>query len=110
MIFQGTVVAQKWTLQDRYLEAARLYKTAADMGYAPAQFNYSMCNEMGHGIPKDAAVSLQYLQLSAQAGYPLAVRHVTELAQAAQNANGLDRITGKSSEGDEWAYEFLGRV
>jgi len=44
MLFQGKVVPENKK------EAARLYKIAADMGFAPAQFNYAMCAEAGHGV------------------------------------------------------------
>ena len=43
----------------------RLYKAAADMGYAPAEFNYAMCAEAGHGMRKDLQVREAYLKKAA---------------------------------------------
>ena len=45
-LFQGKVVSQDM------VKAAQLYKKAADMGFAPAQFKYGMCLMAGHGIKK----------------------------------------------------------
>ena len=66
-LFQGKVLDQD------HATAAKLYKKAADMGFAPAQYNYAKCAEFGHGIPKNKAVSKMYLQKSAAQGYPLAL-------------------------------------
>jgi CHAT domain-containing protein/TPR repeat protein len=67
MLFQGKI------LQENKREAARLYKAAADMGYAPALFNYAMCAEAGHGIRKDPQVREDYLKKAAALDYPLAL-------------------------------------
>jgi TPR repeat protein len=65
-LFQGKIL-----IQDKE-HAAKLYKKAADMGYAPAQFNYAMCARDGQGIPKDAALCSAYLSKAASNGYRLA--------------------------------------
>lgn len=50
MLFRGENVRR-----DR-AEATRLYRLAADAGYAPAQYNYAACFVAGHGgLPKDPA-------------------------------------------------------
>jgi CHAT domain-containing protein len=41
-------------------EAARLFKTSADLGYAPAQKMYSLLLEKGVGVPQDPEQSAKY--------------------------------------------------
>jgi CHAT domain-containing protein/TPR repeat protein len=76
MLFQGKI------LQENKREAARLYKAAADMGYAPALFNYAMCAEAGHGIRKDLQVREAYLKKAAAWDYPLALETLGESSAA----------------------------
>ncbi|NQW49505.1 MAG: caspase family protein [Planctomycetes bacterium] len=78
MIFQGKVVGQNISEDERRRDAAALYKKAADMGYAPAQFNYAMALNDGHGVPKNPDLSEQYLSRARVASYPLALNHVQE--------------------------------
>ena len=68
----GVVLFQGKVLDKDLATAAKLYKKAADMGFAPAQYNYAKCAEFGHGIPKNMALSKQYLQKAAAQNYPLA--------------------------------------
>jgi TPR repeat protein len=65
-LFQGKVLPQ-----DKVM-AAKYYKKAADLDFAPAQYNYAMCAKDGQGIPKDPSLSQKYLQKAAQNGYRLA--------------------------------------
>ena len=51
------------------VEAARLYKKAADMGYAPAQYNYA-CLLVEPGAGGDPAEAAMYKQKAAEQGYP----------------------------------------
>ena len=74
MIFQGKVVGQNIDENERRRIAAGLYKQAADMGYAPAQFNYAMALNDGHGTIQDSQARDVYLQNSDRQNYPLAVR------------------------------------
>jgi hypothetical protein len=78
LLFQGKAVAQGVSKEERQREAARLYKLAADAGYAPAQFNYAMCAEAGHGMPKDQAIRTEYLKLASAQGYAIATQALAE--------------------------------
>lgn len=78
MIFQGKVVGQNIAQDERRRDAARLYRKAADMGYAPAQFNYAMCAEAGHGIPKNLQLRESYLRLAADQNYQLAMHALND--------------------------------
>lgn len=66
MLFQGKVVPENKK------EAARLYKIAADMGFAPAQFNYAMCAQAGHGTTKNLKMATEYIQIASKSDYPSA--------------------------------------
>ena len=78
MIFQGKVVEQNVPQGERRKDAATLYKKAADMGYAPAQFNYAMALNDGHGTPQDLRSRDKYLQESNSRNYPFAVQWLVE--------------------------------
>jgi TPR repeat protein/uncharacterized membrane protein len=67
MLFRGENVAKDKAA------AARLYRQAADMGYAPAQFTYSACLLSGQGVPKNESLGLQYWQQSYAQNYPPAL-------------------------------------
>jgi TPR repeat protein len=58
--------------QDRS-EAVRLYKKAADMGYAPAQYNYSAALALEQGVAKDGSESLKWWQRAYDQDYPPAM-------------------------------------
>ena len=72
MIFQGKVVGQYVSENERRRIAAALYKRAADMGYAPAQFNYAICAQEGHGMAKNEEVRKAFIAKAAEQDYPLA--------------------------------------
>ena len=55
-------------------EAARLYRLAADMGYAPAQYNYSACLIFGKGIPKNKDLGIRYWKMACEQGYSIALK------------------------------------
>ena len=76
LIYQGKVVAQDVPKEQRYKEAARLYKMAADETYEPAMFNYAMCAEAGHGVAKDNGVRDAYVVRAHERGYPPATEVV----------------------------------
>jgi len=78
MIFQGRVVGQNVSEEQRRKDAAELYKKAADMGYAPAQFNYAMALNDGHGVTMDEQARDIRIQQSAALNYPLAVKWLQE--------------------------------
>jgi TPR repeat protein len=102
ILFQGKVVPENKK------EAARLYKIAADMGFAPAQFNFAMCTELGHGISKDPDASKEYIRKALYTGYPPAQKHALEQDNASSNARrvGSNLIEGIDGDG-RWAYEFI---
>jgi len=61
-------VARNW------VQAATLYKRAADKGYAPAQLNLSACYLSGKGVPKNENLGMQYWQAAYSQNYPLALK------------------------------------
>lgn len=101
-LFQGKVVRE-----DKKL-AAQLYKHAADMGFAPAKFNFSMVLNDGHGVSKDANASQQYLRDALVAEYPPAQKFALEQAKSLnrEQADAASAVEGVNSSGDRWAYEF----
>ena len=68
MLFRG----EGGLTQDRS-EAVRLYKKAADMGYAPAQYNYSAALALGQGIAKNEDESLKWWRRAYEQDYPPAM-------------------------------------
>lgn len=67
MLFRGEGVAK-----DR-AAAARLYKAAAETGYAPALYNYAACLMAGHGVQQDMPLALQYWRAAYEQNYPPAM-------------------------------------
>jgi TPR repeat protein len=67
MLWRGQGVVQNREL------AASLYKRAADMGYAPAQYNYAACLLAGQGVRKNQAEGMRYWQRAVQQNYSLAL-------------------------------------
>ena len=51
-----------------YASAAELFRKAADMGYAPAQYNLGYCYKYGDGVPRDLAVSAEWFRKAAEQG------------------------------------------
>lgn len=68
MCFRGEGVQKNLT------EAAELYKIAADMGYAPAQYTYSVCLVSGQGVPKNPYAARIYWQNAYNQGYGPALK------------------------------------
>ena len=50
------------------VEAARLYKLAADQGYTYAQYNLGLCNRKGEGVSQDLAEAARLFLLAAEQG------------------------------------------
>ncbi len=69
MLFRG----EGGLRQDREL-AVELYKRAADMGYAPAQFNYSVALAYGQGTRKNNSESSKYWRMAYEQNYPPALK------------------------------------
>jgi uncharacterized caspase-like protein len=101
MIFQGKVVGQNVSEDERRRDAAALYKKAADMGYAPAQFNYAMALNDGHGVRKNPELFEQYLMMARASLYPLAQTFAQQSKQASRS-----KLEGFNGE-ERWAYEFI---
>lgn len=55
-------------------EAARLYHLAADMGYAPAQYNYSACLIFGKGVRMNKELGIRYWKMACEQGYSVALK------------------------------------
>ena len=51
-----------------YTKAARLYKLAADQGYAAAQFYLGVCYDRGLGVMQDYAEAVKWYRLAANQG------------------------------------------
>ena len=51
------------------VEAVRLYKIAAEMGYVNAQFNYGLCLQRGDGVPCNPVEAFTWLKRAADAGH-----------------------------------------
>ena len=73
MLFRG-----EGNLQKDQKEAARLYKLAADMGYAPAQYNYAACLISGQGVPKNRALGMRYWEKACEQEYSVALQGIPE--------------------------------
>ena len=67
MLWRGQGVAQNKSV------AANLYRKAADMGYAPAQYNYAACLLAGQGVRKNQAEGMRYWERAVQQNYALAL-------------------------------------
>jgi hypothetical protein len=78
MIFQGKAIGQNISQDERRRDAAVLYKKAADAGYAPAQFNYAMCANAGHGIEKSLKEHEEYLMRAIANQYPPALNFASD--------------------------------
>ena len=97
MIFQGKVAGQNIDENERRRIAAGLYKQAADMGFAPAQFNYAMALNDGHGVEKDSVLFDKYINAAIETGYPLANNFEIKTKSSHKGGNSDGR----------WAYEFI---
>ena len=67
LLYRGEVVGENKP------EAARLYKIAADQGYAPAQYNYAVCLDRGFGVTPNPELAQQYLENAVKQSYPPAL-------------------------------------
>lgn len=53
-------------------QAARLYRQAADLGYAPAQLNLGVACEYGEGVPRDLKEAVRWYTMAADSGNAMA--------------------------------------
>jgi TPR repeat protein len=70
-------------------EAVRLYRLAADQGYAAAQFNLGVCYRNGIGVAKDEAEAVRLYRLAADQGDAAAQRNLGVLAAATPGASAV---------------------
>jgi tetratricopeptide (TPR) repeat protein len=56
------------------ISAALYYKSAAEAGYAPAQYSYAVCLMKGQGAQRDEEKASHYMKLAADQNYPPAVQ------------------------------------
>jgi TPR repeat protein len=49
-----------------YTKAAELFRRAADMGYADAQYNLGYCYKFGDGVPRDLTKSAEWFRKAAE--------------------------------------------
>lgn len=68
MLFRG-----EGGLNQNREQAVELYRKAADLGYAPAQYNYSAALALGQGIPKSEQESLKWWRRAYEQDYPPAM-------------------------------------
>ena len=95
------------------VEAARLYKIAAEMGYAKAQFCYGLCLQHGDGIPCNPIEAFMWLKRAADAGDADAQCNV---GHALETGHGVDEDTvlaavyyrRSADQGDATAMNNLG--
>jgi len=94
-LFQGKVAQQDKA------QAAQHYKKAADMGFAPAQYNYAMCAKGGQGIPIDTALCSEYLSKAAGSGYRLAQEALGQptTAVASNSSSDSNELESQASAG-----------
>ena len=69
------------------VEAARLYKIAAEMGNKNAQFNYGLCLQNGDGVPCNPVEGFTWLKCAADAGLAVAQ---CEVGYALQTGHGVE--------------------
>ena len=67
----GDVLFQGQLIPENRAKAASYYKTAADLGYAPAKFNYAICAYDGQGIDKNSELAHRYIDALSNEKYPL---------------------------------------
>jgi TPR repeat protein len=61
------------------VEAVRLYRLAADQGYAQAQFYLGACYQQGIGVPKNEAEAVRWYRLAASQGHASAQEALTRI-------------------------------
>jgi hypothetical protein len=110
IIFEGKVVSQNVGKEQRKKDAADIYKKAADMGFAAAQFNYAMILKDGNGVSKNAELSKEYLEMAVSQLYPFAQEFALEQERKLRGINKGPEgsfAEGLNMAGQRWAYEFL---
>lgn len=96
-------------------EAARLYKVAAEAGYAPAQYKIGLMNEEGEGVLRNFNEAERWYRAAAKQDYTLAQSSLARLyyygekvAQDYPEAVALARLAAEG--GDAEAQLILGKM
>ena len=58
--------------RDDWAAALREWRSLAEQGFPPAQYNLGLMYENGRGLPQDDAVALKWIRKAAEQDYPLA--------------------------------------
>ena len=95
------------------VEAARLYKIAAEMGFAEAQFNLGVCLQQGDGVPRDPVEAFTWLKRAADVGDADAqcnVGHALETGHGVEEGKALGVVYYRRSadQGNATAMNNLG--
>ena len=67
-----------------YVTALKIYRTLAEQGHAPSQYNLGSLYFYGQGVPQDYAEAVKWFRLAAEQGFAAAQNNL-----AAMYANGL---------------------
>jgi len=76
-----------------FAEAVKLYKEAADQGYAVAQDNLGIMYNEGHGVPQDLAEAVKWWRKAAEQGNASAQDHLAAQQVRTAPERGYKRIT-----------------
>jgi TPR repeat protein len=89
-----------------YIEAVKWYQSAADQGYAKAQYNLGLLHANGRGVPQDFIQAHLWLNLAAQS---LSVLEPKDLEDAIASRNDIAaRLTPEQlDEAQRRAREWL---
>jgi|GEM_PF-4301321 len=77
-------------------EAARLFHKAAEMGYAPAQYNYSAALALGQGVTKNQEESMRWWRRAFEQDYPPAMSGPVGQANSTPSQNTAPRPSASS--------------
>ena len=72
-------------VQSDFSEAAKWYRYAADLGFAPAQYRLANFYEKGTGLPRDVSQALTWYQMSAEQGNASAMHNLAVLYAMGQD-------------------------
>jgi hypothetical protein len=65
----GTICEKGTGVDQDHVEAVRLFRLAADQGYASAQYSLGVCYTIGTGVDQDHAEAVRWFRLAADKGY-----------------------------------------
>jgi localization factor PodJL len=71
---------QGWGVEKNYSEAARWFRSSADLGFTDSQFNLAVLYERGAGIPQSLTEAYKWYAIAAKGGDMEAQSRVAALA------------------------------